>query len=77
MSDQDISLLEDRGEDRVPTALVFARAYYAGALLAARHRPDDLHHQQRAEEAWQEYLEAAQKAGHSALPPGGFAHWQD
>ena len=73
MSEQDIS----PSEDRAPTALAFARAYYAGALLAARHRPDDLYHQQRVEEAWKEYSEAAQRAGQSsALPPGGLAQEQ-
>ena len=56
--------------DWTPTALGFARAYYAGALLAARHQPDDLHRRQRAEEAWKEYLEAAEKAGRSLLPNG-------
>ncbi len=64
--------------DWTPTALGFARAYYAGALLAARQKPDDLHVQQRAADAWKEYREAARKAGlSSALLPGGFAHEQD
>ncbi len=64
--------------DRAPMALGFARAYYAGALLAAQHRPDDLHVQQRAAEAWREYLEAARRDGQSsALLPGDFAHGQD
>ena len=70
MSEQNTS----PAEDRAPSALAFARAYYAGALLAARHRPNDLTQQQRVEEAWQEYMEAAQKAGQSsARLPGGFA----
>ncbi len=51
-------------------ALGFARAYYAGAQLAARHRPEDPHRQQRAAEAWEEYREAAEKAGHSLLSNG-------
>ena len=56
--------------DLTPTALGFARAYYAGALLAARHRPDDAHVQLRMEDAWQEYKEAAEKHGClSALVP--------
>ncbi len=64
--------------DWTPTALGFARAYYAGALLAARHRPEDPHSRQRAEEAWNEYKEAARKAGHlSTLLPGDFAHEPD
>ncbi len=71
MSEQDSSIAE---LDWTPTALGFARAYYAGAMLAARHRPEDPHSQQRAAEAWAEYREAARKAG---LPPGGFAHEQD
>ncbi len=60
MSDQDISPAE---VDRAPAALDFARAYYAGAMLAARHRPDDRHRRERAEEAWKEYLEAARGEG--------------
>jgi hypothetical protein len=61
-----------------PTALGFARAYYAGAMLAARQQPDDRHRQQRAAEAWAEYREAARKAGQlSALLPSGFAQEQD
>lgn len=64
--------------DWTPTALGFARAYYAGALLAARQKPDDRHRQQRAEEAWQEYREAARKADQLNAPlPGDFAHEQD
>ncbi len=75
MSEQDSSTAEI---DWTPTALGFARAYYAGAMLAARQRPDDLHRQQRAEEAWNEYREAARKAGQfSGLLPGDFAHEQD
>jgi hypothetical protein len=75
MSEQDNSPAE---VDRAPAALDFARAYYAGALLAARHRPDDLHRQQRAEEAWNEYREAAEKAGQSStLLPSGFAQKPD
>ena len=57
--------------DRLPAALSFVRAYYAGARLAARHRPGDLHSQQRAEEAWQEYMKAVGGEGQiSALMPG-------
>ncbi len=64
--------------DWTPTALGFARAYYAGAMLAARHRPEDPHSRQRAEEAWNDYKEAVRKAGlSSALLPGDFAHEQD
>ncbi len=72
MSEQDNSVADT---NRTPTALGFARSYYAGALLAARHRPGDLHRQQRATEAWNEYKEAAEKAGQiSALLPGDLAH---
>ena len=81
MSEPDSSTAEF---EWTPTALGFARAYYAGALLAARHRPEDLTVQQRAKEAWKDYKEAARKAGQpsvllqsSALLPGGFAHEQD
>lgn len=75
MSEQDSSTAE---LDWTPTALGFARAYYAGALLAARHRPEDMTRQQRAEEAWNEYREAARKAGlSSALQLGGLAHELD
>ena len=74
MSEQD-SITE---HDWTPTALGFARAYYAGARLAARHRPEDPHSRQRAEEAWNQYKEAARKAGLSnAFPPGDFAHEPD
>ncbi len=66
MSEQDVSPAEI---NRIPATLSFARAYYAGALLAARHQPDDPHRQQRAAEAWEEYREAAQKAGLSSIPP--------
>ncbi len=56
--------------DLTPAALGFARAYYAGALLAARHRPDDAHIRLRVENAWKEYREAAEKhGGLSALLP--------
>lgn len=51
--------------DRASATLDFARAYYAGAMLAARHRPDDLHRRKRAEEAWKEYMEAM-KGGESS-----------
>jgi len=75
MSEQDSSTAEI---DWTPTALGFARAYYAGAMLAARQKPDDRHRQQRAAEAWKDYKEAARKAGRlSALLPGDFAHEQD
>ena len=75
MSEQDSSTPEF---EWTPTALGFARAYYAGALLAARHQPEDLHRRQRAEEAWKEYQEAAEKAGRiSALLPSGFVQEQD
>ncbi len=74
MSEQDSNAAE---LDWTPTALGFARAYYAGALLAARHRPEDPHSRQRAEEAWKEYKEAARKAGHiSPLLPGDAPHEQ-
>ncbi len=60
---------------RTPAALNFARAYYAGALLAAKHRPDDPQSQQRAAEAWKEYKKAARKAGRSStLLPDDLAH---
>ena len=55
--------------DPTPAALGFVRAYYAGALLAARHQPDDPHRQQRAAEAWEEYREAVRRAGLSSMPP--------
>ncbi len=75
MSEQDSGTAEI---DWTPTALGFARAYYAGAMLAARQRPDDLNVQQRAAEAWKEYRDAARKAGlSSTLLPGDFAHEQD
>lgn len=75
MNEQDIQPAET---DRVPAALGFARAYYAGALLAARHRPDDAHIQLRAQEAWKEYKEAAEKHGClSALAPSDFAQEQN
>lgn len=67
MSEQNINPAET---DWTPTAVGFARAYYAGALLAARHRPEDLTVQQRAEEAWKEYREAAERHGQlSAVAP--------
>lgn len=74
MGEQDSSTAD---MDRTPATLNFARAYYAGALLAARHRPDDPQRRQRAAEAWEEYREecrkAARKAGlSSALLSGGF-----
>lgn len=72
MIEQDGSIAEF---EWTPTALGFARAYYAGALLAARQRPDDQRRQQRAAEAWKEYHEAARNAGlSSALQPSDFAH---
>ena len=72
MSEQDNSTFE---LEWTPTALNFARAYYAGAMLAARHRPEDPHSRQRAEEAWNEYKEAARKAGLSSpLLPGDAPH---
>ena len=75
MSEQDSSTAEI---DWTPTALGFARAYYAGALLAARQRPEDQHRQQRAAEAWAEYREAVRKASQlNALLPSDFAHEQD
>ena len=68
MSEQDSSTSEI---DWTPTALGFARAYYAGALLAAQQEPGDQHRQQRAAEAWVEYQDAAREAGLSnAFLPG-------
>ncbi len=57
---QDINSAE---VEQASATVRFARAYYAGALLAARHRPDDPHVQQRAEEARREYTQAAGKNG--------------
>ena len=59
----------DSAFDQAKTALILARAYHAGAVLAARHRPEDPAVQRRLQEAvqqgrgaWKAYRKAYQTA---------------
>ncbi len=63
----------DPAFDRAKAALILARAYHAGAALAARHRPEDPVVQRRLQEAvrqgrgaWKGYQQAAATAGRAA-----------
>ena len=67
----------DSAFDQAKTALILARAYHAGAALAARHRPEDPAVQQRLQEAvqqgrgaWKTYQTAAMR-GRSAQSVDG------
>ena len=62
--------------DQAKAALILARAYHAGAALAARHRPEDPSVQHRLQEAvqqgrgaWKAYQTAA-SAGRAAQVAG-------